>query len=94
MNITGPLVQVSCIKNAKRFIYTTLLFKLQRNQAGNSPAMEFMGFQSCIDFLLGCGIVITTFISDRHTQIASHMKNVLTQITHYFDLWHLKKSMS
>jgi len=39
------------------------------------------------------GIVIAAFISDRHTQIASHMKNVLSHIAHYFDLWHLKKSM-
>lgn len=69
-----------------------LYFICQRNEAGNSPAMEFMGFQRCMDFLLGCGLAITTFISDRHTQIASHMKNVLTHITHYFDLWHLKKS--
>lgn len=69
-----------------------LYFICQRNEAGNSPAMEFMGFQRCMDFLLGCGLAITTFISDRHTQIASHMKNVLAHITHYFDLWHLKKS--
>ena len=54
--------------------------------------MEFLGFQSCMNFLLGCGVVISTFISDRHIQIASHMKNVLTNITQYFDLWHLKKS--
>lgn len=55
--------------------------------------MEFMGFQKCMDFLLGFGIVIAAFISDRYTQIASHMKNVLSHVTHYFDLWHLKKSM-
>lgn len=69
-----------------------LYFICQRHEAGNSPAMEFMGFQRCMDFLLGCGLAITTFISDRHTHIASHMKNVLAHITHYFDLWHLKKS--
>ncbi|XP_073236454.1 uncharacterized protein [Porites lutea] len=67
---------------------------VQRNQAGSSPAMELMGFQKCIDFLLGCGLVITAFISDWHTQIASHMKNVLTHIKHYFDLWHLKKKIT
>jgi len=55
--------------------------------------MELLGFQKCMEFLLGCGIVIAAFISDRHTQIASHMKNVLSHIRHYFDLWHLKKSM-
>lgn len=72
------------------FNYCCLYF--QRNQAGSSPAMEFMGFKQCMDYLLGCGVLITTFISDRHTTIASHMKKVLTKIVHYFDLWHLKKS--
>ena len=56
--------------------------------------MEFMGFQLCMNFLAGCGIVITTFISDRHTQIAAYFKTVLKHITQYFDLWHLKKSKS
>ena len=54
--------------------------------------MEFMGFKECIDFLLGYGIIITSFMSDRHVSIASHMKKVLTGITHYFDIRHLKKS--
>ena len=54
--------------------------------------MEFMGFKECMNFLLGYGIVITSFISDRHVSIASHMRKVLTGITHYFDIWHLKKS--
>jgi len=42
--------------------------------------------------LLGYGIIIS-FISDRHVSIASHMKKVLTGITHYFDIWHLKKKI-
>ncbi|XP_015765439.1 PREDICTED: uncharacterized protein LOC107344300 [Acropora digitifera] len=66
---------------------------IQRNQAGSSPAMEFMGFKQCMEYLLGCGITITTFISDRHTSIASHMKKVLTHIIHYFDIWHLKEKI-
>jgi len=55
--------------------------------------MEFMGFKECMNFLLGYGIVITSFISDRHVSIASHMRKVLTGITHYFDIWHLKKKI-
>ena len=51
-----------------------------------------MGFKECINFLIGYGIIVTSFISDRHVSIASHMKKVLTGITHYFDIWHLKKS--
>ncbi|KAK3741511.1 hypothetical protein QZH41_012599, partial [Actinostola sp. cb2023] len=63
------------------------------NQAGNSPAMELMGFRQSMDYLIGYGIPITTFISDRHIGIACHMKNMLSHITHYFDIWHLKKKI-
>ena len=55
--------------------------------------MEFMGFQQAINHLLGLGLAISTFISDRHTTIACSMKKDYANITHYFDLWHIKKSM-
>lgn len=51
-----------------------------------------MAFKQCMDFLIGYGLLITTFISDRHISIASHMRKVLHKITHFFDVWHLKKS--
>jgi hypothetical protein len=54
--------------------------------------MEFMAFKSCMDYLLAQGLTIRTFISDRHTSIEKYMKTSLEKITHYFDLWHLKKS--
>ena len=54
--------------------------------------MEFMGFKSCMDFLIGYGLLITAFVSDRHVSIAAYMRKSLTAITHYFDIWHLKKS--
>ena len=54
--------------------------------------MEFMGFRQCMEYLIGYGLIITTFISDRHIAIASHMRKVLVNIVHYFDIWHLKKS--
>ena len=63
----------------------------QRNEVGSSPAMEYEGFQRCMTFLLGCGLAIGTFISDRHVSIAKHMREKLKDITHYFDLWHIKK---
>lgn len=55
--------------------------------------MEYLGFQRSLAYLSECGIKISTFISDRHTSIAKHMREKLIDITHYFDLWHLKKSM-
>lgn len=74
------------------FFFVIFVYNQQRNQAGNSPAMELMGFQSCMDFLIGYGLLITAFVSDRHVSIAAYMRKSLTNITHYFDIWHLKKS--
>ena len=54
--------------------------------------MEYAGFQRCMAYLLGPGLAIGTFISDRHLSIAKHMREKLSNITHYFDLWHIKKS--
>lgn len=65
---------------------------LQRNEVGSSHGMEYMAFQNCMAYILGYGLVIGTFISNRHLQIARHMRQHLGQITHYFDLWHIKKS--
>lgn len=66
----------------------------QRNVAGSSSAMEYLGFQRCFAYLSDCGIKISTFISDRHTSIAKHMREKLKEVVHYFDLWHLKKVCS
>ena len=44
----------------------------QRNQAGSSPAMEFMGFKACMDYLTGCGLLLKAFVSDRHVSIAAY----------------------
>ena len=57
-----------------------LFISLQRNQAGSSPAMEFVGFKQCMEYLIGYGLLITIFISDCHVSIASHMKKVLKNI--------------
>ena len=68
------------------------MFSFQRNEVGSSTAMEYAAFQQCMDFLMGHSLDISTFVSDRHISIAKHMREKLTNITHYFDLWHLKKS--
>ena len=55
--------------------------------------MEFMAFKLSIEYLLEHDVNISTFVSDRHISIASYIKSNLQAITHYYDLWHLKKSM-
>ena len=56
--------------------------------------MEFLGFKNCMTYLLGCGLVIGTLITDRHASIRKYMREQLHNIKHYFDLWHIKKSKS
>ena len=41
--------------------------------------MEFMGFKECMNFLIGYGIIITSFISDHNVRVASHMKKSKNQ---------------
>ena len=76
----------------KYFLFGLVLF-FQRNEAGYSFGMEYLGFQRRMAYLSDCGIKISTFNSDRHTSIAKHMREKPSDIVHYFDLWHLKKSM-
>ena len=54
--------------------------------------MEYHGFVRCMEYILGCGLLLNTFVSDRDSAIAKHMREKLAGIKHYFDLWHLKKS--
>eukprot|EP00112_Aurelia_sp_Birch-Aquarium-sp1_P023357 Seg693.2 transcript_id=Seg693.2/GoldUCD/mRNA.D3Y31 product="hypothetical protein" protein_id=Seg693.2/GoldUCD/D3Y31 len=67
---------------------------VQRNKVDSSSAMEYEGFKRSMDFLamLPCGI--STFVSDRHSSVIKHMKEKLSSMKHYFDLWHLKKQRS
>lgn len=55
--------------------------------------MEMLAFRNCMDSLLACGLVVQTLITDRHLSISKYMRENLVQIKHYYDLWHLKKSM-
>ena len=54
--------------------------------------MEYAGFKNCFESMFGNNLNLGTFVSDRHNQIIKHMKEELTELTHFFDLWHLKKS--
>ena len=69
-----------------------ILVLAQRNEVGSSTAMEYEGFKRSMDFLLGDGLDISTFVSDRYQTIAKHMREKLPDKTHYFNIWHLKKS--
>lgn len=80
-----------CFKPMCNWHIAFVVYLLQRNEVGSSIALEYADFQWAMTFLLGCGLAIGTFISDRHVSIAKHMREKLSNITHFFDLWHLKK---
>ena len=70
------------------------MFPFQKNEVASSTVMEYGAFQQCMDFRMGHSLDISTFVSDRHVSVAKHMTEKHTNITHYLDLWHLKKSIS
>eukprot|EP00112_Aurelia_sp_Birch-Aquarium-sp1_P022936 Seg664.9 transcript_id=Seg664.9/GoldUCD/mRNA.D3Y31 product="hypothetical protein" protein_id=Seg664.9/GoldUCD/D3Y31 len=55
--------------------------------------MEYEGFQRSMHFLSSMPCGISTFVSDRHSSVIKHMREKLSGIKHYFDLWHLKKKI-
>jgi hypothetical protein len=42
--------------------------------------MEFLGHQKAFSFLLSTGMIITTFVSDRHASIAKWMWEECTKL--------------
>jgi hypothetical protein len=50
------------------------MYFIQRNQAASSPAMEYLSFKQCMEYLMGFDLLITTFVSDHHTTIAKHIE--------------------
>ena len=65
--------------------------------------MEFLGHRKAFEFMLATQMVITAFVSDRHTSIAKWMREELPGLCralgkpvvhHHFDLWHIGKSKS
>ncbi|PFX15360.1 hypothetical protein AWC38_SpisGene20419 [Stylophora pistillata] len=96
--------------SAKFGIYTMLcctvgliihIVLVQANEGGNSSGMEFFAFEKAFIFLLGTGLSIKSFISDRHTSIAKWMREDCPKkcrdmgkpiVAHFFDIWHIGKN--
>lgn len=54
--------------------------------------MEYMAFCRGLESISRNDIQMDTFVSDRHSTIAKHLREKLPNVTHFFDLWHLVKS--
>ena len=55
--------------------------------------MELEGAKRAFSFLESVGLSISVFISDRHRGIAKWIRECKPSTAHYFDIWHVAKSI-
>ena len=63
----------------------------QKNEVNSSYHMELEGLKRGISWLNQNGINLDTLITDRHSQVTKWVREELTDVTHYFDVWHIAK---
>ena len=56
--------------------------------------MELEGAKRCLQYLLDAGVQVPEFTSDRHVGIAKWLREEHPEISHYFDIWHLARSIT
>ena len=63
------------------------------NETGSSSAMELEGAKWCFQEVRDAGIEVETFVSDRHRGIAKWIRSQYPNTNHFFDLWHVARSL-
>ena len=56
--------------------------------------MELDGAKRCFAYMKSVGVSIAVFISDRHRGIAKWIRERQFMTKHYFDIWHVARSLS
>ncbi|XP_015761747.1 PREDICTED: uncharacterized protein LOC107340861 [Acropora digitifera] len=80
------------------FMSTTLMkivhFELvQSNETNGANQTELEGLKRCFKFMEQAGVPVKTFISDRHRGNAKWIREAKTQTVHYYDIWHVARSL-
>ncbi|KAL1470573.1 hypothetical protein MTO96_040350, partial [Rhipicephalus appendiculatus] len=55
--------------------------------------MEKEGLQRALDYLTEQEVVISSLVTDRHSEIKAFLKKYYPYIKHLFDLWHIGKGL-
>ncbi|XP_028404061.1 uncharacterized protein LOC114526733 [Dendronephthya gigantea] len=63
------------------------------NETGSSTAMELEEAKLCFHFLKDKGLSVDTFVSDRHKGIAKWIRQTQPRTIHFFDIWHVTRSI-
>ena len=66
---------------------------VQSNQVKSSYHKELQGLQQMFQLFEQFQVTVKALITDRHRQIAAWVRKNLTTVKHYFDCWHIAKSI-
>ncbi|XP_075536996.1 uncharacterized protein LOC142572060 [Dermacentor variabilis] len=66
---------------------------VQSNEVTNSGAMELEGLKRALKALDDGKIHVNELVTDRHTQVRSHMQRERPGVTHLIDAWHVAKGL-
>ncbi|XP_074649011.1 uncharacterized protein LOC141904327 [Tubulanus polymorphus] len=64
---------------------------IQSNEVRSSNSMELEGFERCMAFLKENKLGVKDITTDRHVQIKKYLRQKMTNVTHFFDAWHISK---
>ena len=66
---------------------------VQSTQVKSSNNMELKGLQMMFHILSQFNIVVKALVTDRHKQIAKWVRENMPGVKHYYDCWHVAKSI-
>ncbi|XP_064461986.1 uncharacterized protein LOC135372250 [Ornithodoros turicata] len=55
--------------------------------------MEQRGLELCLDYLTAKGLVVSTLVTDRHSQVKTFLRDKHPSTSHRFDVWHVAKGI-
>ena len=66
---------------------------VQSNEVKSSTHMELKGLQKMVQVFNQFNITVTAIVTDRHRQIQKWIRENWQTVHHYFDCWHIAKSI-
>lgn len=82
--------------NELMFVFLSRLLSsiTQANETGGSQQTELEGAKRCFSYLQQLGLSIAIFVSDRHRGIAKWIRETCVNTIHYYDIWHVARSIT
>ena len=70
-----------------------LLICRQSNEVKGNYHMEKEGLRCCLSFLTGQDLNVEVLVTDRQKQINKWLRQLHSNIKHYYDIWHVAKGI-